>query len=99
MQNVHEVHLVYEAVLTPVGNVEEEADLGRPRVDLRIILAVSDAWLNEIDLLKGKFINIRYVGLRTWNTAKVLANSVIIQEEWSGIPKQLYLWASCNTSL
>ena len=51
LQDVHEVHLGYEAVLAPVGNVEEEAYLGRPRVDVRIICAVSDARLKEFDLL------------------------------------------------
>ena len=30
LEDIHEVHLVYEAILAPVGNVEEEADLGRP---------------------------------------------------------------------
>ena len=65
LQNVHEVHLVYEAILAPVGNVEEEADLGRPRVDMRIIWAASDAWLNEFEIFNGKFINVHYVSLCT----------------------------------
>ena len=30
LENVHEVYLIYESILAPVGNVEEEADLGRP---------------------------------------------------------------------